>query len=121
MYWRTWIALPIANVVATGYLARARDANYREAALDLATRCDADAFMAAFGACNEPHAVARLVDAKTVTIPMLLKIAPHGTADPSPWLYHEVLTQFAAVGAIAAVCNVAAFRLPLERHLKPKP
>ena len=26
VYWRTWIALPIANVMATGFLSRSRDA-----------------------------------------------------------------------------------------------
>ena len=112
VYWRTWIALPVANVLATGYLARARDANYKEHATRLAELCEPEAFLQTFGAGKEQ--ITHLVASKTVTIPLLLKICPTGTADPSPWLYNEVLSGFGLVGALAIGCNYAAFRLPLR-------
>jgi MFS family permease len=114
VYWRTWIALPIANVLATGYLARARDASYKAHALRIANLCEDDAFAGTFGAAkDDADALARLVDSKTITIPMLLRAAPEGTPDPSPWLYQDTLAQFAVVGTLAIGCNIALFRLPL--------
>ena len=51
---------------------------------------------------------------KTVTVPLLLKLSPPGTADPSPYLYNEVLYGIAGFGALALACNVAAFKLPIR-------
>ena len=53
---------------------------------------------------------------KTVTVPLLLKLSPPGTADPSPYLYNEVLYGIAGFGALALACNVAAFKLPIRRR-----
>ena len=75
----------------------------------LAELCEPEAFQATFGASHEQ--IRSLVESKTVTIPLLLKICPEGTTDPSPWLYNDVLSGFAMVGALAVGCNYAAFRM----------
>ena len=51
---------------------------------------------------------------KTVTLPLLLKLAPEGTPDPSPLLYNDVFYGIAGCSALALACNVAAFRLPVR-------
>ena len=58
---------------------------------------------------------AALVQSKTVTLPLLLTIAPPGTVDPSPLLYDDAFKTLAGFSALAFACNVAAFRLPAPR------
>ena len=48
-----------------------------------------ESFLAKFGA--DPSQLESLVSAKTVTIPRLLEISPHGTLDPSPFIYNSTL------------------------------
>jgi hypothetical protein len=64
---------------------------------DLVSKIDPTAFYAKFGAPLtelEP-----LIKAKTVTINKLMQIVPHGTIDPTPFLYNTPL--YAAVGLLA--------------------
>ena len=53
---------------------------------------------------------------KTVTVPLLLKLSPPGTVDPSPFLYNDVFYGIAGCSALALACNVAAFKLPIRRR-----
>ena len=48
-----------------------------------------------------------LVEAKTVTIPRLLELAPAGTLDPSPFLYTSTLYSMAGLVAAAAILHTA--------------
>ena len=50
-----------------------------------------------------------------MTLPLLLKLAPEGTPDPSPLLYNDVFYGIAGCSALALACNVAAFRIPVRR------
>ena len=113
IYQKLWFSVPLANMVGTNIVSRRKDAAYNDAAADLAAGIDESAFTAAFGA---PKAeLASLIASKTVTLPLLLKLSPEGTADPSPLLYNDVFYGLAGCSALALACNVAAFKLPLRR------
>ena len=65
--------------------------------------------------------LAALVKTNACTLPLLLRISPEGTPDPTPLLYNEAFTVLAAQRrAIGASCFVAAFRIapPSERAAK---
>ena len=109
-----WLTVPLANFVGTTIMSRARDGAYARHAGLLAESIDDSAFAAAFGAPKGE--IESLVASKTVTLPLLLQLAPAGTPDPSPLLYDDVFKGIAACGAIALACNVAAFRLPIVRR-----
>ena len=51
-----------------------------------------------------------------MTLPLLLKLSPPGTVDPSPFLYNDVFYGIAGCSALALACNVAAFKLPIRRR-----
>ena len=55
-----------------------------------------ESFLAKFGA--DPSQLESLVSAKTVTIPRLLEISPHGTLDPSPFIYNSTLYTMVRLG-----------------------
>ena len=59
-----------------------------------------------------------LTDAQVCTIPLLLKIAPPGTVDPTPLLYDGVFYTIAGAATIALGCNIAAFRMARPRTSK---
>ncbi len=112
IYRRLWLTVPLANFVGTSVMARMRDSAYATQAALLADGVSDDAFAAAFGAPKaELHA---LVESKTVTLPLLLKLHPPGTPDPSPLLYNDVFYGIAGCSALALACNIAAFRLPVR-------
>ena len=95
--------------------AQARDSAYSRYATQLAADVDSDAFVSAFGAPKSE--LASLISSKTVTLPLLLKLSPEGTPDPSPFLYNDVFYGIAGCGALALVCNVAAFQLPIRARV----
>ena len=93
-------------------LAKARDGAYARHAADLAQNIDEASFVTAFGAPKSE--LASLVANKTATLPLLLKLSPEGTADPSPFLYNDVFYGLAGCSALALACNVAAFKMPIH-------
>ena len=105
------IASPLGATIVTGL----RDRAYLHHATELTKICDETAFVAAFG---EPSAnLPALIKSKTVTLPLLLHIAPAGTPDPTPMLYDSAFHTLAGCSALALVCNVAAFQvLPPPRR-----
>eukprot|EP01052_Picozoa_sp_SAG31_P037484 SAG31_NODE_4848_length_2906_cov_3.759173_1_plen_56_part_00 len=52
-----------------------------------------------------------------VTIPLLLKLSPPGTVDPTPYMYDNIFYSIAGFSAIALACNMAAFELPISRRM----
>ena len=48
---------------------------------------------------------------QVVTLPLLLRIAPEGTADPSPYLYDDAFYMLTGCSTLAFACYVATFRL----------
>lgn len=111
IYRRLWLTVPLANFVGTSVMARARDSAYERHAATLAGNIDDAQFAATFGA--DKAELASLVHSKAVTLPMLLKLSPEGTADPSPFLYNDVFYGLAGCSALALACNLAAFRIPV--------
>ena len=85
-----------------------------QAATDLATIVDPDAFRRTFGAGLDD--LPALIANKTVTIPQLMALAPPGTPDPSPVLYNDCLKTFALTSTLAFACHFAALHLgPVSR------
>ena len=113
IYGRLWMMLPLSNYVGATLVTKVRDYSYAKHALLIAESCDEHAFLTAFGA---PKAeAASLVQSKVVTLPLLLRIAPEGTVDPSPLLYDDAFYTLAGFSALALACNVTAYRLPVPR------
>ena len=83
-------------------------------ASNLVEVCDEASFQETFGAPITDAAL--LIEKKVCTIPLLLKICPPGTTDPTPFLYNDVFYAIGGASAIAFVCNVAAFRLPMPKR-----
>jgi len=119
IYSRLWIAVPLANMLGTTTLSKARDFSYQRHATSLVEVCDEQAFVELFGAPTA--AAAPLIEKKVCTIPLLLKCAPPGTTDPTPFLYNEVFFAIGGASTLAFVCNVAAFRIPRPTPWKAIP
>ena len=111
IYGRLWLMLPTANFFGASLVAKVREYSYTKHALAIVDTCDEAAFDAAFGVPRSE--AASLIASKTVTLPLLLPIAPAGTVDPSPLLYNDAFYTLAGFSALACVCNVAAFRIPI--------
>ena len=112
IYRRLWLTVPLANFMGTTLFSKARDAAYTRHATSLADQVDDEAFTAAFGSGKD--ALPALISNKTVTMPRLLHMLPEGTADPSPYLYNDIFYGIAGCSALALLCNVAAFKLPVR-------
>ena len=115
IYQRLWLTVPLANFIGTTVMSKARDGAYARHATQLAAGVDEASFEAAFSAPKED--LAALIASKTVTLPLLLKLSPEGTPDPSPFLYNDVFYGLAGCSALALACNVAAFKLPLRKRV----
>ena len=112
VYRRLWVMVPLSNVVGTTLMSITRDMSYKSHCVRLADLCDDQAFTAAFGSGKAD--VASLVEAKAVTIPLLLKLLPADTPDPSPLLYNDVFYVLAGCSGAALAANLLLFRLPLK-------
>ena len=82
-------------------------------AAHLASLIDEDKFCSTFG--GSVADLPALLASKTVTLPLLMHIAPPGTPDPTPLLYNEAFYACAASSALGVACFAAAFRLPLTK------
>ena len=112
IYGRLWMMLPAANFFGASLVSKVREFSYAKHALAIAGQCDEATFQATFGAGRAEAAT--LIASKTVTLPLLLPIAPEGTIDPSPLLYDDAFYTLAGFSTLAFLCNVAAFRIPIK-------
>ena len=69
----------------------------------LVSEIDPPLFARTFGAGIEE--LEQLVDTHTVTLAKLTELAPHGTVDPTPYLYNSTLYLMAALLVIGLICN----------------
>ncbi len=99
--------------IGASLVTKVRDYSYAKHALAISEQCDEATFVATFGAGRAE--AASLIASKTVTLPLLLTIAPEGVTDPSPLLYDDAFNFLAGCSALACVCNVSAFRLSPRR------
>ena len=116
IYQRIGAVITIASPVGATLVTTMRDHAYLREATVLASACDEQAFLAAFG--DTSANIASLVKTNTATLPLLLHIAPEGTPDPTPLLYNDAFYALAASSAIACACNVCAFQVlspPVKR------
>ena len=113
IFGRVWFFLPLANVVGASLVTQVRDYSYARHALALTELVPDDAFREAFGAAKADAAEA-LIASKTVTLPLLLRLLPPGTPDPSPLLYDDAFYTLAGFSTLAFACNVAAFRIAVR-------
>ena len=74
-------------------------------------------FAAKFGAPVED--LTRLRDAKTVTIPSLMEIAPAGTVDPTPFLYDTTMYVMAGLLGLAFFANLLVMPVDPKYHCQP--
>lgn len=94
-------------------IALQRSAAERDAIAALAQLVEPSRFEQAFGA---PLAqLSELVAAKTVTIPLLLRLAPPGTVDPTAFLYNNTMYVAAGLSSMA-LASVLFIRPVAERH-----
>ena len=64
-----------------------RDGSEKSAIADLVAKIDPSKFAEKFG--SDVSMLDKLVETKTVTLAKLMEIAPPGTIDPTPFLYHS--------------------------------
>ena len=96
-----------------------RDHSYLSFCTSLAASCDEAAFVSAFG---EPTTnLAALVKSNTVTLPLLLHIAPPGTPDPTPLLYTDTMYGCASLLALGFVANAAVRPVHASHHMAEDP
>ena len=100
----------LASPLGAALLTKVRDYTYLKHAHSLAVNCDETQFVATFGAPVEQ--LPSLVHSHAVTLPLLLRISPPGTPDPTPLLYNEAFYTLTAVTTVSVSCYLAAFRLP---------
>lgn len=93
-------------VVGPVGLSTLRTRSEKAAIAELVKECGEDEFQATFGASPSDD-VSALVEAKTITIPKLVEIAPVGTVDPTPFLYDSTCMAAAGLLGVAAVANHA--------------
>lgn len=92
-----------AALIGPSLLTYLRGSSYNEALVDLSTKVDPAAFQEKFGSGVEN--LTALVDAKAVTIPALMQIAPAGTIDPTCAIYDTSMYAMATALGGAFVCN----------------
>jgi MFS family permease len=110
---RLLTAWSTAGVLGPLAITSLRDLSLHKAIGDLASKVDASAFAAKFGA--PVSQLNELVAAKTVTIAKLMEIAPAGTIDPTPSLYNTTMYAMAALLVVAFFANL--FLKPVsEKH-----
>ena len=119
MYSCASASITLASPLGAEVCTRLRDRAYAHHAAELTARCDADAFAATFGA--PPSELGALLASKTVTLPLLLHIAPAGTPDPTPLLYDGAFYALGTTAALAGMCNVAAVALMARPCEPPAP
>lgn len=100
---RVLTAWTAAGLTGPTLVSTLRAQTYNSEVDKLISLVDPDVFESTFAApITEYH---HLVEAKTVTIPRLLEIAPAGTIDPSPFLYNNTCYAMTGTLAVAAVAN----------------
>lgn len=115
---RLLTAWSVAGVAGGVAVTRLREASVTRAITDLADKVDPEKFRETFGA-----SIARLdelVAANTVTIQKLMEIAPEGTIDPTPTLYHTTMYSMAGLLVVGFFANLMVKPVHSKHHLPSK-
>ena len=109
IYQRISATITLASPIGASVVTRIRDYSYAKHAAALTELCEEPTFVATFGAPTSQ--LDTLLASKTVTLPLLLHIAPAGTPDPTPLLYDDAFYALGTSAALACACKVLVFSM----------
>lgn len=112
---RLLTAWSVAGVAGGLAVSKLREASVSRAISDLAAKVDREKFADTFGASISR--LDELVAANTVTIQKLMEIAPEGTTDPTPTLYHSTMFTMAGLLVIGFFANLMVKPVDAKHHL----
>jgi MFS family permease len=112
---RLLTAWSTAGVLGPLAITELREISISNAIRDLVTVIDPRDFQLAFGAGLEQLDL--LIEQRTVTISMLMEIAPPGTVDPTSSVYNTTMYLMAALLAIALVSNATMRPVDATHHM----
>jgi MFS family permease len=111
---RLLTAWSTAGVLGNWAITALREQALRQAIEDLAHSVSPERFAQRFGAGMDQ--LSQLIEAKTVTIPKLLELAPPGTPDPSATLYNSTMYLMAALLAVGFIANALVRPVDAKHH-----
>merc|ERR1719189_146558 len=100
---RFLIAATLSTIAGPSILLNLRKISENAAIQDLLSKVDPAKFQESFGA--DLSQAQTLIEAKTLTITKLMNIMPHGTIDPSPFLYNNTMYTMAGLVGIGAALH----------------
>lgn len=112
---RLLTAWSTAGVLGPLAITKLRAASVNSEISGLVEKTSDSAFLATFGAGKDQ--LAKLVEAKTVTISKLMEIVPEGTIDPTPSLYNTTMYAMAALLVVGLFANLAIKPVDSRHHL----
>lgn len=108
-----WSAAAVLGPNMLGYM---RSHSETSAVQDLASKIDPAKFQETF---NAPVSdLSQLLQAKTVTIPRLMELAPPGTMDPTPLLYNTTMYGISGMLSVALLANIMIKPVDKKYHMK---
>jgi MFS family permease len=111
---RLLTAWSTAGVLGNWAITALREHALRRAIEELAQSVSPERFAQRFGAGIDQ--LSQLTQAKTVTIPKLLELAPPGTPDPSATLYNSTMYLMAALLAVGFIANALVRPVDAKHH-----
>ncbi|MGI9258114.1 MAG: MFS transporter, partial [Gammaproteobacteria bacterium] len=112
---RLLTAWSTAGVLGPLAITELREISISSAIRDLVAVVDPQDFQAAFGAGLEQLDL--LIEQRTVTISMLMEIAPPGTVDPTSSVYNTTMYLMAALLALALISNATMRPVDAKHHM----
>jgi MFS family permease len=113
---RLLTAWSVAGVLGNRAISSLRARAVEDGIDELAVKVDPATFEQTFGAPLDQ--LPALVEAKTVTIPKLMAIAPPGTEDPSAGLYNTTMFLMAGLLLVALLANARVKPVDPKHHLR---
>jgi len=100
---RFLLTATISAIAGPGILLNLRKMAETNAINDLLAKVDPSAFVEKFGVSISEAPT--LIEAKTLTISKLMTIMPHGTVDPSPFLYNNTMYTMAGLVGVGGMLH----------------
>jgi MFS family permease len=113
---RLLTAWSVAGVLGNRAISSLRARAVEDGIDELSDKVDPTTFEQTFGAPLDQ--LPALVEAKTVTIPKLMAIAPPGTEDPSAGLYNTTMFLMAGLLLVALLANARVKPVDPKHHLR---
>ncbi len=113
---RLLTAWSTAGILGPFAITNLRQQSIDNALQSLSQKIDPVIFQQKFGASI--NNLQQLIDAKTVSIPKLMEIAPVGTVDPTPSLYNTTMYAMALLLFIAFLANLSIRKVDDKHHVQ---